>query len=162
MFSVLCLLKCTCFLNACYCGSPKRTWLSRKVLRSTWKTSRLLSKTFVLPRKTIAFPWETQYMKYSFPLTSYYFHHKSFYKFIGETSFLHFFFLSRSSHSGKLLSCRFQLQPQSTHLNHLIKEFRATWQLQAGVLEQGWKWSLQDGSSPGAELEFPVFQLHML
>ncbi len=38
-----------------------------------------------------------------------------------------------------------------THLNQLIKVFRATL-LQTGVLKQGWNLSLQEGSSPEAGL----------
>lgn len=40
-------------------------------------------------------------------------------------------------------SCKFS----SKHLDHLIKDFRITLQLQAGVLEQ------QDGSPPGVEFD---------
>ncbi len=47
----------------------------------------------------------------------------------------------------------FSSNPNQTHLKQLIKAFMVTLQLQAGVLEQVWNWSLQDGSSTGAELE---------
>lgn len=43
----------------------------------------------------------------------------------------------------RLSSCKFS----SKHLNHPIKDFRITLQLQAGALE------LQDGSPPGAEFD---------
>ncbi len=97
-----------------------------------------------------------------FPLTSYYFHHKSFTSLLGKQVFCIFSSYLVLPILESYCPADFSSNPNQTHLNHLIKEFRATWQLQAGVLEQGWKWSLQDGSSPGAELEFPVFQLHML
>ncbi len=47
----------------------------------------------------------------------------------------------------------FSSKPNQTHLNQLITVFKATCSLQTGVLEQGWNWNLQDGSSPGAGLE---------
>ncbi len=45
--------------------------------------------------------------------------------------------------------------PNQTHLNQLVKLFKATCLFQTGVLEQAWNWNLQDGSSPGAGLEIP-------
>ncbi len=47
----------------------------------------------------------------------------------------------------------FSSNPNQTHLNQLIK---LHYLLMAGVLEQGWNWNLQDGSSPGAGLEIPA------
>ncbi len=57
---------------------------------------------------------------------------------------------------------KFSSNSNQTHLKQLIKVFRITWKLKAGVFDYSWSWTLQDSRWPGAGLGTPVLKQYQL